>query len=44
MTFQLKECNEGKAAAVHISGELANSDCGYFVPEFDRLIGLFGEP
>lgn len=43
MPIQLKESNEGKTIAVHVSGKLVTADYEHFVPEFDRLVGLHGK-
>ncbi len=43
MPIQLNEENGGKLLAVHISGKLAAADYEYFVPEFERLVGLHGK-
>ena len=43
MPIQLKETNEGKTVAVHVSGKLIKDDYEHFVPEFDRLVGLHGK-
>ena len=36
MPIQLKEENDGKILAVHISGQLAKADYENFVPEFEQ--------
>jgi hypothetical protein len=43
MPIQLKEENGGKTCTIHISGKLVAADYEHFVPEFERLIGLFGK-
>ncbi|OYW73931.1 MAG: STAS/SEC14 domain-containing protein [Verrucomicrobia bacterium 12-59-8] len=43
MPIQLKEENQGKTVVVHVSGKLVTADYEHFVPEFDRLVGLYGK-
>jgi hypothetical protein len=43
MPIQLKENNEGKTVAVHVSGKLVKGDYEHFVPEFERLVALHGK-
>ncbi|NCF89332.1 MAG: STAS/SEC14 domain-containing protein [Verrucomicrobiaceae bacterium] len=43
MPIQLKENNEGRTVAVHVSGKLVKDDYEHFIPEFERLVGLHGK-
>ncbi|MGK0186294.1 MAG: hypothetical protein ACI9R3_002077 [Verrucomicrobiales bacterium] len=43
MPIQIKENQDGKSIAVHVSGKLAKEDYEHFVPEFERLVGLHGK-
>ncbi|MBN8420011.1 MAG: STAS/SEC14 domain-containing protein [Verrucomicrobia bacterium] len=43
MPIQLKEENAGRTVAVYVSGKLVKEDYEQFVPEFDRLVGLYGK-
>ena len=40
MPIDLTEEDGGKMLAVHVSGKLVKADYDYFVPEFERLVGL----
>ena len=43
MPIQLEELDGGKMLAIHVSGKLATEDYERFVPEFDRLVSLYGK-
>jgi hypothetical protein len=43
MPIQLKEENEGRLLAVHVSGKLEKADYEHFVPEFERLVRQHGK-
>jgi hypothetical protein len=43
MPNQLKEENGGRTMVATVSGKLVKADYEHFVPEFERLAGLYGK-
>jgi hypothetical protein len=43
MAIQLNEENGGKIIVVRITGKLSKADYEYFVPEFERLVRVYGK-
>ena len=43
MPIQFKNENGGKTFVIHVSGKLLKADYEHFVPEFERLVRLYGK-